>query len=381
MKILVLNAGSSSLKYELFKDGTHLSSLTEGIIDRIGLKGSTANHADALKIALAELIRKKKLQNLDEIAAVGHRVVHGGEKYRNAALITKPVLAEIKKLSKLAPLHNPPNIAGIEACRKLLPKAPNVAVFDTAFHQTLQEKAYLYALPYSLYKKYSIRRYGFHGTSHSYVSKETIRLLRNKRSKIITCHLGNGSSIAAIYDGKSIDTSMGYTPLEGLPMGTRSGDLDPAIVFKLQEMLKLSTTQIDSLLNKSSGLLGFSGISSDMRDLWEKAKKGNKRARETISFLAYRIAKYIGAYSAALNGLDAITFTAGMGEKAWYLRKEVCDYLSYLGVRLDAAKNKKNALEISGKNSKVRVFVVPTDEEKEIAAETQAVLKKRGVKQ
>jgi acetate kinase len=389
MKILVINSGSSSLKFELYSNSGLGEQLYRGMIDRIGLPGTFAvkdgketeeivikDHTEAVGYALKILRKEGIIKTLKDINAVGHRVVHGGEKYKNAALITPDVLKQIKILCELAPLHNPPNLAAIHACMTHLKDTPQVAVFDTAFHQTMPEKAYLYALPYELYKKYGIRRYGFHGTSHSFIAKKTADLLKNKKTKIIICHLGNGCSVAAVENGKSIDTSMGFTPLEGLPMGTRCGDIDPAIVFELQEILKLDTNEIDELLNKQSGLKGISGISSDMRDLHAASKK-NKRARLAISILAYRLAKYIGAYSAALRGVDAITFTAGMGEKAFYLRKEVCDYLPHLGVKIDAVKNRNCEPEISAKGSRVKVFVLPTNEEKEIAIQTATLLKKR----
>lgn len=376
MIILVINAGSSSLKYELFKNDGDIKSVYEGIIERIGLKGSVKNHEQALKSALEDLILKKIIKNLNEIDAVGHRVVHGGEKYKNSTKITPSVIDEIKRLCKLAPLHNPPNLAGIKAVGKHLKNITQVAVFDTAFHQNLDEKAYIYALPYNYYKKYGIRRYGFHGTSHLYVSKQVNKLLKKKNSKIITCHIGNGVSVTAVEDGKSIDTSMGFTPLEGLPMGTRCGDIDPAIVYKLMEKLKLDTKQIDNILNRKSGLKGLTGISSDMRDIWGAAKKNNKKAKFAISLLCYKIAKYIGAYSSSLRGLDAIAFTAGMGENAWYLREEICSYLPHLGVHLDNKKNRNNEIQIQNKKSSVKVFVIPTDEEKEIAIQTAGLLKK-----
>lgn len=376
MKILVINSGSSSLKYELFQNGGNLKSLYEGMIDRIGLSGSVKTHEQALKLSLDKLLQKNLLKELKEIDAVGHRVVHGGEKYKNPTKITPGVIKDITKLSKLAPLHNPHNLAGIRACRKHLKNTPQVAVFDTAFHQTIPQIAYMYALPYSFYKKYGIRRYGFHGTSHSYISKATIKLLNKRQTKIVTCHMGNGASITAIKNGKSTDTSMGFTPLEGLPMGTRCGDIDPAIVYKLMEKLNLNTKQIDTLLNKNSGLKGISELSSDMRDLW-KASKTNKKAKLSMSIQAYKTAKYIASYSASLQGLDAVTFTGGIGENAYYLRKEICDYLPHLGIKLDNNKNKKNSLEISTKSSKVKVFVMRTDEEKEIASETAKILKRK----
>lgn len=368
MHILVINCGSSSLKYELFTSSKkNLTSKEEGLIDRIGQKGQVKNHEQAVKKVLAKIG--------PDVDAVGHRVVHGGEKYTQATKIKPAVIEQIRKLSKLAPLHNPPNLAGIKACQKLLPKVPQVAIFDTSFHQTMPPKAYLYALPQNLYAKKGIRRYGFHGSSHSYVGKETYKLLNKKNAKIVTVHLGNGSSITAIDGGKSVDTTMGYTPLEGLPMGTRSGDLDPSVVLLLSE--KLGTKKADELLNKKSGLKGISGFSSDMRDLWHESKKKTakgKRAQLAMTILSYKIAKYIGAYSATLKGLDAVTFTGGIGEKAHYIRNEVCGYLSHLGVKLDASKNRSNKTQISSKGSKVKVFVIPTDEEKEIAAETVKIL-------
>jgi acetate kinase len=388
MKILVINSGSSSLKFQLFENGKSIKCLFKGMIDRIGLSGTkfvengiekgrieAPDHRSAINLVFEILLKKKLIKTVRDITAIGHRVVHGGEKYRDATTITPAVLKEIKKLCELAPLHNPPNLASIQACMEILPKTPQIAVFDTAFHQTIPEKAYLYAIPMEYYRRFGIRRYGFHGTSHRFVANLTAELLRKKKSKIVICHLGNGSSVTAIENGKSVDTSMGFTPLEGLPMGTRCGDIDPAIVFELMEMLKVDTNEIDDILNKESGLKGFSGISSDMRDLWA-VYKTDSRARLTISLLAYRIAKYIGAYAAAMNGLDAITFTAGMGEKAYYLRKEICDYLGFLGVKISQAKNKASSMEISKKGSKTKVFVIPTDEEKEIAMETAQILKK-----
>lgn len=372
MKILVINAGSSSLKFQLFEQ-KNLKCLHKGIIERIGLKGATKNHAQALSEALGQILKQKKLSSLKEISAIGHRVVHGGEKYNNPIKITPQVLKEIKKLCELAPLHNPANLEGIYACQKMLKGIPQYAIFDTAFHQTLPEKAYIYGIPYAYYQKHGIRRYGFHGTSHAYVAAATQKLMGKKESRIVTCHLGNGSSVAAIKNGKSIDTSMGFTPLEGLPMGTRCGDLDPAIVFKLMEVLHVSTDEIDNILNKSSGLKGISKISSDVRDLWQVYKK-EKHARLAIEILAYRTAKYIGAYAAALNGLDAITFTAGIGQNAYYIRQMVCDYFGYLGLKLDEKKNRSNSEEISNKKSKIKVYVIPTNEEKWIAMETVNLL-------
>lgn len=380
MKILVLNSGSSSLRFELFsynqsgKNHSGIKSLHEGMIDRIGFPDSVKNYDQALKKALKELIEKKHIKSLDEIKAVGHRVVHGGEKYKDPVKITPAVIKEIKALSKLAPLHNPPNLKGINAVTKQLKIVPQVAVFDTAFHQTLEPKAYLYALPIEYYKKFGIRRYGFHGTSHLYVSREVQKLLKKKNSKIITCHIGNGVSATAVKNGKSIDTSMGFTPLEGLPMGTRCGDIDPAIVYKLMEKLKVDTKEIDNILNKKSGLKGFFKKSSDMRDIWAAAKRKDKQALFTIEYLSYKLAKYIGSYAAALNGADAIAFTAGIGEHAWYVRKQTCQYLKFMGIKINHQKNLKDKTEISTPDSKVKVFVIPTDEEKEIAYQTIRLL-------
>lgn len=365
MNILIINAGSSSLKYELFNQ--KLESLADGYIERIGQKGRHKNHLAAVQQALQSLIKDGIITDLKEIAAVGHRVVHGGEKYQKPTRITASVEKEIKKLSSLAPLHNPPNLEGIKACKKLLPKAKQVAVFDTAFHQTLPAKAFMYALPYKLYKKDGIRRYGFHGTSHSYTSKETIKLLKKKQSKIITCHLGNGSSITAIKNGVSIDTSMGFTPLQGVPMGTRSGDIDPAIALKLAK--KLSPEKADELLNKKSGFKGISELSSDMRDLL-KTRKTKKKSQLAIDMFAYKVAQYIAAYSASLQGLDAISFTGGIGENSGYIRSQICHYLAHLGVALDPAKNRTNKILISKKQSRVKVYAIPANEEKEIAMQT-----------
>lgn len=385
MKILVFNAGSSSLKYQLLDSAKKFTCLSKGMVDRINLGQATftnsgetvpvkaKNHTEAVALVLKHLEKIGLVDDPGDIDALGHRVVHGGEKYRNATIITPAVIKQIQKLCELAPLHNPPNLEAIRACQKIFKGIKQVAVFDTAFHQTLPEKAFLYALPLEYYKKIGIRRYGFHGTSHAYVGHQTLKLLNKKQSKIITCHMGNGSSVTAILNGKSIDTSMGFTPLEGIPMGTRSGDLDPAIVFKLMEKLKLSAQRIDQILNKESGLKGVSGLSSDMRDLHEKAGK-NAHARLAISLLAYRAAKYIGGYAAAMNGLDAVTFTAGIGENAWYLRAEICEYLTHLGVELDEGKNRENEVEISTPKSRVKIYVIPTNEEKQIAMETEKLL-------
>lgn len=387
--MLVVNAGSSSLKLQLFAQQKKLILLYKGHIDEIGKKNShfiesfgpqtnktrvkIKDFNEGIAYIFKKLLEHRIVNSLDEIRVVGHRVVHGGETYSSPVVMTAAVEKKIQKFSDLAPLHNPANLAAIKACRKILPRIPHVAVFDTAFHQTIPPKAYLYALPYPYYQTMAIRRYGFHGTSHQYVSQETLKRLKKKHAKIIVCHLGNGSSITALKDGISMDTSMGFTPLEGVPMGTRSGDIDPAIVFYLQRKLKISSEKVLDILNNESGLLGLSGLSSDMRLLWQNhEKEGSKRAR---SVLAYRIAKYIGAYIAVLNGLDAIAFTGGIGENAWYLRDEICSYFKYIGLRLNAGKNRASAMEIHTPGSTIKVYVIPTDEEKQIASELLPLIK------
>ena len=396
LKILVINAGSSSLKYQLF-DMKDESVLCSGIVERIGLAGSrlvhkakgkkysleqeVKDHKVALKIVLDTLVDPEKgvMKSMDEIDAVGHRVVHGGEAFSGSVLIDKKVMKALEDNIQLAPLHNPPNIMGIKAAQELLPNVPHVGTFDTAFHQTLSKKAYLYAIPIRYYAKYKIRRYGFHGTSHFYVSNRTASILGKpiEELKIITCHIGNGSSIAAVKYGKSIDTSMGFTPLEGLVMGTRSGDLDPAIVTFLQEKEALSYKQINDVLNKESGVFGLAnGLSSDMRDIENAALEDhNEGAKIALDIYDYRIAKYIGAYAAAMNGVDAITFTAGVGENSPYTRMDVCSYLEFLGIKIDEDKNKGRGKEvvISTDDSKVKVLVVPTNEELVIARDTQKI--------
>lgn len=378
MKILVLNSGSSSLKYELF-ESKNLESLSAGLIDRIGLIFSKAkNHEEALNLAFKNLLKEKALKDLSEIALVGHRVVHGGEKYISPTKIDRKVIKEIEKFSSLAPLHNPANLKGIRACQKLLKKVPQIAVFDTAYHGTMPEKAYLYAIPHKFYEKNGIRRYGFHGTSHKYVANTAIELckkLKSKSAKIITCHLGNGSSITAIKNGKVIDTSMGFTPLEGIPMGTRSGTVDPGIIFQLLKKQKISAEKLEQILQNESGLKALSGLSSDMRAVYASSKKGNKKALFTIEKLSYEIAKKIGSYIAALNGLDVLVFTGGLGEKAFYVRKAVCEYLEFLDLKIDDKKNleaceQKKPTLISSPKSKVKVFIIPTDEELQIAKES-----------
>ena len=393
MKILVLNSGSSSLKFQLFeiKEKEHV--LIKGIVDGIKLddsfikyeiKGNSKkinkkikNHRVALKDVLDIILANKIISSLSEIKAIGHRAVHGGEDFKEPVLVDDKVMKKIDELSSLAPLHNPANLTGIKVCKELLPLAKQVAVFDTCFHSNMPEKAFVYGIPYKYYKKYGIRRYGFHGTSHYYVSKKAAEILNKdyKKLKIITCHMGNGSSIAAIKNGKSIDTSMGFTPLEGVVMGTRSGDIDPDIILFLMEKEKLSVKEIDGILNKKSGLLGISGISPDVRVLWASEKKGNKRAGLALDILGYKVAKYIGAYAAAMNGIDAIVFTAGIGENAFYVRERVLKHFEYLGLKIDKRKNKNNETIISAKDSKIKALVIPTNEELQIARETFELVK------
>ncbi|MBI4234775.1 acetate kinase [Candidatus Peregrinibacteria bacterium] len=390
MKILVINSGSSSLKYKLFEqinkaghDSPPLLCLSEGLIDRIGLIFSKAkNHEEALNIAFKNLLKEKAIKDLTEIGCVGHRVVHGGEKYIRPTKIDRKVIKEIEKFSSLAPLHNPANLKGIKACSKLLKKIPQIAIFDTAFHGTMPEKAFLYSIPRRFYEKNKVRRYGFHGTSHKYVAHKAMELCKKLKSpaqKIITCHLGNGSSITAIKNGKTIDTSMGFTPLEGIPMGTRSGTIDPGIIFHLIKNGKFTPQKLEKLLQEESGLKALSGISSDMRKIYAAAKKNSKKALFTIEKLSYEIAKKIGGYTAALSGLDALIFTGGLGEKAFYVRKSVCEYLQFLNLKLDdkknfSASNEKNPTLISSTKSKIKVFVIPTDEELQIAQESMAFI-------
>ena len=392
MQILVINSGSSSLKFRLIKLKKDLELIAKGHIDGIKLKSCkftfTSNekhigqhlkantHKQAMKIALKTLLKSKAIESYKEIDAVGHRVVHGGEKYTKPTKIDARVIKEIEKLCELAPLHNPPNLECIKTCKEVLKKIPQIAVFDTSFHQTMPEKAYMYGLPYKWYEKHGIRRYGFHGTSHKYVTNETLKLLKKKKAKIITCHIGNGSSITASLNGKSIDTSMGFTPLEGIIMGTRCGSIDPAIIPHLEEQLKMKPEEIEEILNKESGLKGLSKISPDMRDIYEKSKKKDKLAILAIEVLSYQIAKYCGAYTAALDGLDALVFTGGLGDKAFYVRKKVCDYLKFLGLKLNTKKNENCEEQIHDAKSKIKVFVITTNEEKQIALETKKIFKK-----
>jgi len=393
MNVLILNSGSSSLKFKVIDPGNEKLML-KGNIDGIGLP--TCKFKYSFEGASSETARKirdhheavervidniRKFIGLENINAIGHRVVHGGEYYSFPTLISQTVITRIKELCDLAPLHNPPNLDGILACRKLLPRVPQVAVFDTAFHQTMPEHSFLYAIPYDYYKKFKIRKYGFHGTSHKYVSQVAARMLKKSRPNLVTCHLGNGSSIACIKDGKSIDTTMGFTPLQGLIMGTRSGDIDPEIVEFLSRRLKSGSHDIIRILNKESGLKGICGY-SDVRTIHEKAQKGNNKCQLALDMFAYRITQYIGAYIAALPDVDAIVFTAGIGQGAFYIRKKICNMLGNLGIRIDMKKNRANCdLEIPGditaRGSKIKVFVIPTNEELMIAKETQKVVRKK----
>ena len=393
MNVLVINCGSSSLKYQLINMNDE-SVLAKGLVERIGIEGSVLkhektgsdkvvieevmkNHKDAINLVLKTLVDANcgAVKSLDEIDAVGHRVVHGGEKFAKSVLINDEVIEAMKECIVLAPLHNPPNIIGIEACQELLPNVPMVAVFDTAYHQTMPPVSFIYPLPYELYEEMKIRRYGFHGTSHKYVAERVAALTGKglEGTKIITCHLGNGASLTAIKDGKSFDTSMGMTPLEGLVMGTRCGDIDPAIVTFLIEKENMTSEEVDNLMNKKSGVLGISGVSSDFRDIEGAAEKGNMRARLALDKFAYIVKKYIGSYAAAMGGLDYLVFTAGLGENSASARKEVCEGLEFLGVEIDDTKNniRGKEAEISKDGSKVKVFVIPTNEEVMIARDTK----------
>lgn len=398
MLILVLNSGSSSLKYKLYEMNTE-SVLVSGVVERIGssngnsvithqkngekvkLEFKIANHNEALKAVLALLTDSEKgvIASLEEIKAVGHRVLHGGELFSSAVIVDDQELAKIESLKDLGPLHMPANIMGIKACRDLMPNTKQVAVFDTAFHQTMPRRSFLYALPYEYYEKYRVRRYGFHGTSHRYVSNRAAQLLGKplEKLKMITLHLGNGSSAAAIKDGKCLDTSMGFTPLEGLIMGTRCGDIDPAIVPFLQNALSLTASEMDNLLNKKSGFLGMTGF-SDLRDIQKAREEGNERAKDVYEMFIHRIVKYIGAYYAILGGLDTLVFTAGIGENDCTTREEVCKQLTHLGVELDRKKNdglQGQEAIISKSRSKVTVMVVPTNEELLIAKDCYKLVK------
>ena len=397
MNILVINCGSSSLKYQLI-DSESEKVLAKGLCERIGIDGRLTyspaggekevtdapmpTHTEAIQLVLDALTNEKTgvIKSLDEVGAVGHRLVHGGEKFACSVVITDEVLAAVEECNDLAPLHNPANLIGVDACKKCMPGVPMVGVFDTAFHQTMPKEAYMYALPYEYYEKYKVRRYGFHGTSHSFVSKRTAEFLGKdiKDMKIIVCHLGNGSSISAVKGGESIDTSMGLTPLEGVPMGTRSGDIDPAILEFLAKKEDMDIFQLVNVLNQKSGVFGVSGgLSSDFRDLENAAKEGNDKAALARDTFAYKVAKYVGAYAAAMNGVDAIAFTAGVGENDGGVRKAVVERLGFLGVELDEEANKKRGEDniISTPDSKVTVCVIPTNEELAIARETLALVK------
>jgi acetate kinase len=397
MNVLVVNCGSSSLKYQLINSDSE-EVLAKGICERIGLDGRLVyqkegcdkeiteapmpTHKEAIQLVLDALVNPKSgaVAHLSEIDAVGHRVVHGGEKFSGSVVLTDEVLAQVEECNELAPLHNPANLIGIRACQEIMPNVPMVGVFDTAFHQTMPKKAYLYGLPYEYYEKYKVRRYGFHGTSHSFVSKHTAEYLGidYDNSKIIVAHLGGGASISAVLNGKCVDTSMGLTPLEGLVMGTRSGDIDPAIMEFIAKKENLTIDEIMDVLNKKSGVEGLSGVSSDFRDLETAYYEGNERAIDACEVFAYRVAKYIGSYAAAMNGVDAIAFTAGIGENTQFIREKIVAYLGYLGITLDKEANQARGVDtvISTKDSKVPVCIIPTNEELAIARETVALTAK-----
>jgi len=399
MKILVLNCGSSSIKYKLF-DMKSKETLAQGGIEKIGLKGSflkfplpngdkivlegeILEHQSGIEYILGVLTSDKYgcIKSLSEIDAVGHRVVHGGEKFNKSVLITDDVLAKVIECIDLAPLHNPPNLAGINAVKELMGNIPQVAVFDTAFHQTMPEEAYVYGIPYSLYEKYAIRRYGFHGTSHRYVSKRACEFLGlpYTEQKIVSAHIGNGGSLAAVKDGKSMDTSMGMTPVEGLLMGTRSGDVDAGVLAYIMEKEKVGPQTMSTIVNKFSGLLGISGVSSDMRELQAAMNEGDKRAKLAFDMFTYRVKKYVGAYAAAMEGVDILLFTGGIGENDANARREICKGLEFMGVKLDQdinAKIRGDEAVISTPDSKVKVVVIPTDEEFMIASDTEDIVTK-----
>ena len=397
MKILVINTGSSSLKYQLVSM-TNESVLAKGLCDRIGIEHSflkhiktgvdpvviekdMPDHTAAIKEVLNALTDEKigVINDLSEICAVGHRVVHGGEKFSDSVIIDDVVLKAIKDCIELAPLHNPPNVIGIEACQKIIPNIPMVAVFDTAFHQTMPPYAYLYALPYEIYEKYGVRKYGFHGTSHKYVTQRAAAMLNRplEELRLISCHLGNGASICAVKNGKSVDTSMGFTPLAGLAMGTRCGTIDPAVISYLMEKEKMSISEINDYLNKKSGVLGISGVSSDFRDIHTAADAGNARAKLAIEIFCYRVKKYIGEYAAVIDGLDAVIFTAGIGENNDIVRKQVLTGMDYIGVDIDWDKNmlRGKEIDISTPDAKVKTLVIPTNEELAIARETLKLMR------
>ena len=397
MKTLVINCGSSSLKYQLIDMSTE-ECMVQGLVERIGIEGSVLtqkvegkdkyvinteikNHKDAIKLVLEALIDPVHgvIKSMDEISAVGHRVVHGGEKYSDSVLINDKVLQSIKDCIVLAPLHNPPNVIGIEACKELMPNTPMVAVFDTAFHQTMPKHSYICPLPYDLYQKYGIRKYGFHGTSHKYVSNKVAEVIGKdiKDLKIVTCHLGNGCSLAAVKNGKSVDTSMGFTPLAGVMMGTRSGSIDPSVISFLIEQHGYTIEEVDELLNKKSGVLGISGVSSDFRDVLAAAESGNERAKLALEIFYYKVRTQIAAYAGAMGGIDVIVFTAGIGENSSITRKEILKGLEFFGFELNEENNeiRGKIQEISTEDSRVKVYVVPTNEELMIARDTAKLVK------
>lgn len=399
MNILVINCGSSSLKYQLINmDNEEV--LAKGLVERIGIEGSRVehntsgkdeyviekplkDHKEALEVVLKNALLDSEygaIESLDEIGAVGHRVVHGGEKFANSVIINDEVMEALEECVDLAPLHNPPNITGIEACKELMPETPMVGVFDTAFHQTIPASNYIYPLPYELYEKYGIRKYGFHGTSHKYVTAKAAEMLGKEVGDInvITCHLGNGASVCAVKNGESVDTSMGFTPLEGLAMGTRTGDIDPAIIPFIMEKENLDFEEINTLINKESGVLGISGVSSDFRDLEEAANDGNEKAELALRVFSNKVTKYIGAYAATLCDVDALIFTAGIGENSSTIREAVCEGLDCIGMELDEEKNKVRGKEaiVSKDGSEVKVLVIPTNEELMIARDTKELIQK-----
>ncbi len=396
MKILVVNCGSSSLKYQLINMETE-EVMAKGYLEKIGLEDSflthtakgekykieqkVTNHEEGMKLVLEQLLHKDYgvIEKLEEINAVGHRVVHGGEKFSGSVVINDEVISSLEECIPLAPLHNPAGITGIEACKKALPNVPMVGVFDTAFHQTMPEKAYIYPIPYKYYEQYKIRKYGFHGTSHKFVSKRVAEIMGRPAEdlKIVCCHLGQGASLCAVKNGKSVDTTMGLTPLAGVPMGTRCGDIDPSIVTFLMKKENLTTEEMDKILNKESGKLGISGVSPDDRDIEAAANEGNKRAKLAIDNFVYQVAGNIGKYAAQMGGVDVITFAGGIGENSKTARKEICEYLAFLGIKIDEEANSKRGeeIEISTKDSKIKVYVIPTNEELMIARETMELVK------
>ena len=398
MKVLVINAGSSSLKYQLIDMDT-ITVLAKGLCERIGIDGSNLqhknlvkgisekieskmeSHADAIRMVIDALTDAEYgvIKSMDEIGAVGHRVVHGSEYFADSCVIDGKVMEALKMCIPVAPLHNPPNITGIEACEKIMPGVKQVAVFDTAFHQTMPKKAYMYALPYEYYEKYKIRKFGFHGTSHRFVSAEAAKMLGKpiEDLKIITCHLGNGSSVAAVDHGKCVDTSMGFTPLDGVVMGTRTGSMDPAVVTFLMENAGMTAKEVDNLMNKKSGVFGISGISSDFRDLSAAAEEGNERAALALDMFTYSVTKLIGAYAAAMGGVDAVVFTAGIGENDGAIRAKIVENLGFMGIKVDLEKNRVRgeAVDVTADGAAVKTLVIPTNEELMIALDTQRLTK------